>query len=336
MSEESEQSIVKWYRVPLAPGVMRSLNQRSNARGLLHMIPFLGLLCISGGLAICSAARWPWPLTLSLILVHGTFYGFTLNAFHELCHGTVFRSKRLNVFFLRLISFISLRNYVHFTVSHREHHRFTLHPPHDLEVVLPIRYRLWNFLATQFVNPKALWDAIRETVRHAAGRLEGEWEHRIFPDSRPTQRNDLFSWARFTLIGHTALVGVSIYYGQWMIPVVVTLARFYGEWLMFLCNNTQHVGLQDNVDDFRLCCRTVLLNPLLRFLYWHMNYHIEHHMYAAVPFYNLGTLHARIEKDLPPSPRGLVESWREIAGIMQRQDKDPGYQFVASLPQSGE
>ena len=44
-------------------------------------------------------------------------------------------------------------------------------------------------------------------------------------------------------------------------------------------------GLQDYVPDFRLCYRRFLVNPVVRFLYWHMNFHIEHHMYAAVPCY---------------------------------------------------
>jgi fatty acid desaturase len=64
--------------------------------------------------------------------------------------------------------------------------------------------------------------------------------------------------------------------------------------------------LLDNVSDFRLSTRTIILNPLLRFLYWHMNFHIEHHKYAAVPCYRLGTLHRLIRHDLPPSPRGLL------------------------------
>jgi len=75
-------------------------------------------------------------------------------------------------------------------------------------------------------------------------------------------------------------------------------APFYGGWLFFLCNNTQHIGLQDHVPDFRLCCRTFALHPVTRFHYWQMNYHTEHHMYAAVPCYNLGKLHALIRHDL--------------------------------------
>ena len=41
---------------------------------------------------------------------------------------------------------------------------------------------------------------------------------------------------------------------------------------------------------------------VVRFLYWHMNYHIEHHMYAAVPCYRLGRLHRAIRHELPPLP----------------------------------
>jgi len=70
----------------------------------------------------------------------------------------------------------------------------------------------------------------------------------------------------------------------------------------------------------------------VRFLYWHMNYHIEHHMYAAVPCYNLKKLHEQIKPDLPPSPVGLVQTWKIIIDLMKKQKADPSYQFVAQLP----
>jgi len=120
--------------------------------------------------------------------------------------------------------------------------------------------------------------------------------------------------------------------GAWLVPVLVTLAPFYGGWLLFICNNTQHIGLQNNVADFRLCTRTIILNPFVRFLYWHMNYHIEHHMFAAVPCYNLGKLHEVIKHDLPPSPVGLVATWKEVIAILKQQAADPTYQYAAPLP----
>jgi len=117
-----------------------------------------------------------------------------------------------------------------------------------------------------------------------------------------------------------------------LLPVLTTFAVFYGGWLRFLCNNTQHTGLSDEVLDFRLCTRTMILNPFFRFLYWHMNYHIEHHMYAAVPCYNLAKLHRAIRHDLPPSPSGLVAAWKEIIAIVKQQRVEPEYQYIPELP----
>jgi fatty acid desaturase len=86
------------------------------------------------------------------------------------------------------------------------------------------------------------------------------------------------------------------------------------------------------VTDYRLNTRTILVNPFLRFLYWHMNYHIEHHMYAAVPCYNLNKLHDLIADDLPHCPSGLVETWSIIIPILRQQRIDPDYEFVPQLP----
>ncbi|MGY8902743.1 MAG: fatty acid desaturase, partial [Flavobacteriales bacterium] len=34
---------------------------------------------------------------------------------------------------------------------------------------------------------------------------------------------------------------------------------------------------------------------LILFLYWHMNWHTEHHLYAGVPCYNLKKLHQAVK-----------------------------------------
>ncbi len=127
-------------------------------------------------------------------------------------------------------------------------------------------------------------------------------------------------------------MAVALYFRLWMLPVVVTLAPFYGRGIQWLCNESQHMGLPGNVPDFRLCSRTIYLNPVLQFLYWHMNYHTEHHIYAAVPCYRLARLHRLIKADLPPCPRGLVAVWRQIAATLRRRRVEPGYQFMAQVP----
>ena len=61
----------------------------------------------------------------------------------------------------------------------------------------------------------------------------------------------------------------------------------------------QHGGLADNVIDHRLNSRTVYMNPVSRFIYWNMNYHVEHHMFPMVPYHALPKLHEMIKHDLP-------------------------------------
>jgi len=173
---------------------------------------------------------------------------------------------------------------------------------------------------------------LKNTVRHARGRFAGEWENTLFPRDRPEAARPIILWARTLLAGHAIILAVSVSFGWWLLPVLTTFTPLYGSWLFFLCNNTQHIGLQDNVPDFRLCCRTFTVNPPVEFLYWHMNYHTEHHMYAAVPCYNLAALHRAIKHELPPTPRGLRATWKEIAAILKIQKEQPGYQHIAHLP----
>lgn len=331
---------IQWYRTPVDRSILRDLTKKSNTLGLLQTVGFLVLLGATGFAAAYSIGRLHIVFVLLLFLLHGTFYAFILNGFHELAHNTVFRSKGLNAFFLRLFSFLSWNNYVFFDASHTAHHAVTLHPPQDLEVVLPMRFTVWGFLERSFVNPLGLFETLIGTIRLSFADFGGkmpagfhpfsaEWKARLFPPENREGRRKLANWARFTLFGHLVIAVVSIATGLWMIPLVVSLAPFYGSWLLFFLNNTQHMGMMDNVDDFRLCARTILLNPFLRFVYWHMNYHCEHHMYAAIPCYRLHKAHRIMKDDLPESPRGIIGAWRQIFRIQRRQKADPTYQFNA-------
>jgi fatty acid desaturase len=334
---------VKWYRTPVETQELKRLHERSDLRGFAQTLGYLLLLALTGSMAFFAAGRLPWPAVIALTFLHGTVFAFLLNGIHELGHGTVFRTKSLNALFDRILSFLAWVNFPMFEASHLRHHRYTLHPPDDLEVVLPLRVMIKHFFLQGFVNPVAAFKTLMGTVDVARGRLHanvagaelsGDWIETLFPQSEPEKRRLPIRFARVILLGHGLIIAVSVWQQWWMLPVVTTLAPFYGSWLFFLCNNTQHIGLQDNVPDFRLCCRTFTMNPIVTFLYWHMNYHTEHHMYAAVPCYHLARLHAAIKHDLPPCPRGLIAIWLEIAAIQRRQKTEPEYQYSPPLPSS--
>ena len=187
MEMTKNQRKINWYRCPLPRETLAALNQRSDFWGLLQTLGHLGLLAATGTGAWYAAEHLALPWLLLILFFHGTFYAFLLNGFHELCHSTVFKSKFLNYFFLRVFSFLGAYNHIHFWTSHAEHHKYTLHPPDDLEVVLPARLRFVDFLKSAIVNPWGLYARYKTTWRRARGKLERRMGTGALPRVGPRQ-----------------------------------------------------------------------------------------------------------------------------------------------------
>jgi fatty acid desaturase len=330
--EPMQKLRVKWYRCPVPREELAKLNRRSDFKGFVQTCGYLGILATSGTAAVYSASHWPWYATVAILYFHGMCWNFMVNGFHELIHDSVFKTRWLNSLFLYVLSFLGWFNPFHFWASHMEHHKYTLHAPDDLEVVLPQRASIWGFLKTGVVNLNGPRSTLVNVTKSAMGIVKGEWNEHLFPASKKAERRQLAGWSWLLLIGHGLIFAVSIYMHWWMVPVVTSLAPFYGGLVQALCNASQHIGLVDRTPDYRLCCRTIYLNPFFRFLYWNMNYHTEHHMYAAVPCYNLPKLHELIKHDMPECPNGLVATWHQISSILFMQKLDPTYQYAPALP----
>ena len=108
--------------------------------------------------------------------------------------------------------------------------------------------------------------------------------------------------------------------------------RLYGAWHHLLTGVTQHIGLAEDVLDHRLNSRTVYINPLGRFVYWNMNYHVEHHMFPMVPYYALPALHGEIMADCPKPYTSFWDAYREIIPTLARQLRNPSYFVHRHLP----
>lgn len=333
-NEPPKKSRVKWYRCYVSREELARLNKRSDILGFAQTLGHLGVLALSAGAAIYSSLHWPWYATALLVFVNGHFWHFLINGFHELIHDTVFRTTWLNGFFLRIFSFLGWHNHHHFWASHTEHHKYTLHPPDDLEVVLPAKVDTGSVWKWGIVNYNYPYHLFKAKLKNFTGYLNtaDKWTGMLFPTSDPERRRAYTRWERLMLAGHLLIAGVSLAFGLWVVPLVITVPMMFGAWLQFFCNSVQHIGLQDKVPDFRLCCRTVYLNPFVQFLYWHMNYHTEHHMYAGVPCYKLHRLHQLIKAEMPPCPDGLRQTWKHINEIQRRQEREPGYQYAPELP----
>jgi fatty acid desaturase len=153
----------------------------------------------------------------------------------------------------------------------------------------------------------------------------------VFMDQEGARKKAI-NWARIILLFNVAFVAGSIVFKLWPLPILVAFAPFIANWLRYFVGAPMHTGLRDNVADFRLCVRSITLDPLSQFVYWRMNWHTEHHMFAAVPCYNLRRLYKSVAFDMP-KPRTLVGAWREMRQAWKIQQRDPGYQYDTPLPE---
>jgi len=329
---------IDWYRTPIDRETLKGLTAKSDVKGFFQAGGFLLVYLALGALAFWLFTIKLWiPMIISCyVFSMFTFFVSMAAAVHELSHGTAFRTKAYNEFFYNLFCFLTWNNPVHFRASHTFHHQLTVHRGLDKEVVLgPVRevlnwkhYIQWfTFDAELFVH----WVGIM--VRQALGNGDAEyffWDP-LFSKDDP-RRRQMINFARVALIGHLVLLGLFIYFKLWVLIYLVNFGVFFAGFLGRACGAIQHQGLSPSVPDWRLSCHTVKLGPVLRFLYWNMNFHVEHHMYAAVPFCNLERLHKAIEHDLPKQHVGLLPTLRLLWGIKKRQKLDPAYLFEPGFP----
>ena len=240
------------------------------------------------------------------------------------------------------MSLISWFNHHNDKMSHTYHHLYTLHPSGDREIVLPVKPAIHALFIFQLFTINIIgggepWSFSIQRVfgqvkLALTGKFETEWLQAVFTN-QVEARKKAIAWARLLLLFNAGLIAVSVIFRLWPLIFLVTSAPFIANWLRYFVSAPMHTGLRDNVADFRLCVRTLTLDPFTSFLYWRINWHTEHHMYAAVPCYNLKKLHRTISTDMP-KPRTIIEAWREMRQTWRHQRKDSTYQFDTPLPQS--
>jgi fatty acid desaturase len=71
---------------------------------------------------------------------------------------------------------------------------------------------------------------------------------------------------------------------------------------------------------------------VFRFMYWNMNYHLEHHMYPMVPYHALPRLHEAMKADAPPPYPSTIAAYAEIIPTLIRQRRDPAHHAIRPLP----
>jgi len=315
----------EWYHSDVPRTAMKDLMQRSDWPALRDTVIWLGLLAAT---ALGEIATWGSWWAVPFFVAYGVLYGSACDSrWHECGHGTAFRTGWMNDAVYHIASFMVMRNPVSWRWSHARHHTDTIIVGRDPEIAL-MRPPELILAALHFIGIPDVFPHFRVIARNALGRITPE-EKDYLPESA---RADAVYWARVHMAIYAGAVLAALATSSLLPLMLIGGPRIYGAWHMVLTGLLQHGGLAEDVLDHRLNSRTVLINPVSRWIYWNMNYHIEHHMFPMVPYHALPRLHALIKDDLPPPNPSMAHAYDELLRALWRQRHDPGCTIHRTLP----
>jgi fatty acid desaturase len=325
LAVESGLATATWYHPDVPRKRMKELMARSDSPAIRDTAIWLGILVVTG---VAGAVWWHSWLSIACFVVYGVMYGSASDSrWHECGHGTAFKTRWMNAVVYQIACFMLMRNPTVWRWSHARHHTDTIIVGRDPEVLFTRPPKLVSLSANLFAlsEIQPLTFAI---FRHAYGRLN-DGEKSFIPEE---EHRKAFVVARIWLAIYAVVVALCVATRSILPAMLVGLPKLYGAWHMVLCGMLQHGGLAEDVLDHRLNSRTVYLNRFSRFVYWNMNYHLEHHLFPMVPFHALPALHEELKTELPVPTAGFVAGFRELVPALLRQRTDPSYSIPRFLP----
>jgi fatty acid desaturase len=329
LAEQNGLAAAQWYSCPIPRKELKELMQRKDGPAIRDTLIWVAAFIITGVGGYLTWGTW-WAVPF--FAAYGVLYGSSTDSrWHECGHRTAFRTTWMNDVVYWVASFMILREPTIWRWSHTRHHTDTIIVGRDPEIAAPRPPDIKGILLS-FVGLKQAYAYFKSIFLHATGRLTDE-EASFVPEM---ERWRVFWTARVHILIYVTVIALALA-TQSILPLMyVGLPSLYGAWLYLLTGLTQHAGLAEDVLDHRLNTRTVYVNPVVRWLYWNMNYHVEHHMFPMVPYHALPKLHERIKDQCPKPYNGFVEVYREIIPTLLKQVKDPTYYVQRQLPRGVE
>ena len=268
---------------------------RSNGAGLRHLALHLGLILGVGTLIGLGAPGWQ-----VLLIVQGVLIVFLFTLEHEATHRTPFASVPLNDAVGRVAGFLLLLPFEWFRSFHLAHHRWTNIEGKDPELLggKPETLRAWVW----HVSGLPFWGS---QARLMAALVLGRADADYLPESAKPR---IVREARGMAVGYLG-VGLSLIWSPlvlwvWLLPVLL------GQPVLRLYLLAEH-GDCPRVANMFANTRTTFTNRLVRFLAWNMPYHVEHHVWPAVPFHRLPEVHGLMRDQLQVTAEGYAAFTRD-------------------------
>ncbi len=288
---------------------LRELGKRSDLKGLVQLASHYGAIAANtAALALTWGGWWGVPFFV--------FQGILINQLyapeHECDHGTVFRTRWLNVWVARFSGFWILHPSDYHKWSHFTHHRHTQDWDKDPELLGRKPFDgAWPYL-WRFFGPSFHFHRAKAVLRQAFG-------HAPEPFLTGRQRRLVILAARWHLVGYAAIASSAVALESWW-PVIYWLGPILcTKWFYWFQGVGEHTGLTHRPNTL-LNTRTFKTNWFMRWINWNMTYHTVHHTFPNIPFHALPRLHEEVTAIYPlplPVEGYLGCHWRILRELLR-------------------
>lgn len=272
------------------------------------------ILCIM----LCEKVGY-WLYPMAFVIVGSRFHGLEA-MLHEATHYRLHPNKKINEFIGELMVWpLGLSLFLYRKIRHFAHHK-NIGTVKDSHV-----FQSYQKESTRYDIPKPLPQLLSSCLSVAIRFPAEVWLGQLYTTAILLPRfSKLLGilWISFQLsmvalvVAGSFIIGPKvawIYFLFFVLPLLwVALFSRYFRLL------TEHFGIpvnsQQDVQGSET--RTVLVSWPLRVIFWphNLNYHVEHHWYPSVPFYNLPALHTLLMKS--PQVRQRMHITQGVKNLM--------------------
>jgi len=284
------------FRKALPRELVLELTRRSAWRATAAVLSDVAVIALAAAVAL---AFWPAPFVVLLcVLVIGTRQHALFVIAHDAAHYLLYENRRLNDFVGRAAATVQGLSMCTYRVIHRLHHN-NLYGELDPDTALHGSYprgraylvkkllkdltgfTTWKTYAYFLGGAPALNSATNVALRpldDTSGKLRSEAR---------SDRNAVIAFHVVMLIVFAWSGYLVQYLVLWILPLVTVVQA-----ILRLRAIAEH-GATTDFSSPLTAARTNVCPGWLEWLIFphHVNYHIEHHLYASVPHYNLPRLH---------------------------------------------
>ena len=246
-----------------------------------------------------STATTPIPIVLCVplyLIAAASLHGISLMT-HEAVHGVLSPVRGWNRFFGIVCALPVLQNYSAYKVLHLRHHK---HLGQDGDPDHYDNYSRWTWLVfTMHWVRLVIGYPIYIVMIPILGYRQGT------PSDRRWIVTEITLLALLVAAVLALPVSWDVLLHIWLIPMIIinTFVNIRGM--------SQHTFLEEP-DDPVQGTRSILTNRVTEFFMCNENYHLEHHLFPRVPWYNLRHLHGAIKDQLEDRQAPFVRSYFEF------------------------